>query len=33
MDNTYTGLERRNAPRVKIDFFVSYKVCPHGPLC
>ena len=26
MENTYTGPERRDTPRVKIDFFVSYKV-------
>jgi len=26
MDNTYKGPERRKTPRVKIDFFVVYKV-------
>ncbi|MFC1658116.1 PilZ domain-containing protein [Candidatus Omnitrophota bacterium] len=26
MDNTYQGPERRQTPRVKIDFFVVYKV-------
>ncbi|MGD9015572.1 MAG: PilZ domain-containing protein [Candidatus Omnitrophota bacterium] len=26
MDNTYKGPERRKSPRVKVDFFVVYKV-------